>query len=170
MTYSKQLDSAFKRPFEPVKKPSDAAINVIKQSKDISEELKFALIGFSNSDQFSSFFPKHRTTCAQMIDKLMLCTIEELENIACFGRDHINPNLFYFALSIVIRNRPDLKEYLPPSVAECFPDRFLSAEVFQDAREQLNVVPAGSRVSKFKNFLTIENTIKKVNNIFNFII
>lgn len=110
-------------------------------------QLAFALTGLGQSDLFSPFFPLHRLICAKLIDFFIsIKTVDELVSVAQWGRDNINPNLFYYAFAAAIIHRNDTKDVLLPSPCELFPDKFFPAELFQHAVEELAVVPDGSRV------------------------
>lgn len=146
MVLAKNLKSIYGRPHDPVIQTKDATDD-INSSSDLSEELKFDLIGAQKSDQLSLFSPKHRHLAALLIDHFQkIKSADDLEKAAFKGRDEINPLLFYYAFTVALMNRKDTDDVLVYSFAEVFPERFCPAGVFQEAREQLNVMPQGSRV------------------------
>lgn len=74
-----------------------------------------------------------------------LSTIEELQAVAVYSRDRLNPFLFNYALSSAILNRPDTKDLSIPLFIETFPEKFIDSKVFAQIREEVSVVPDGSR-------------------------
>lgn len=96
---------------------------------------------------FSLFIPKHRTMAARLIDMfLQMRDTDDLQSIAVYCRDRINPYLFNYSLSVALLHRPDTKGVNLPSFVESFPDKFMDPKVFQKARETAVVVPTGSRM------------------------
>jgi hypothetical protein len=63
-----------------------------------------------------------------------------------YARDRINPYLFNYALSVAIMHRPDTKGMDIPLFIESFPDKFLDSRTFSKVREEVNIVPQGSRM------------------------
>lgn len=66
--------------------------------------------------------------------------------MSVYCRDRVNPQMFIYALSVAILHRPDTKDVPIPPLSEIFPDKYIDSAVFARAREEANVVPAGSRV------------------------
>lgn len=98
-------------------------------------------------DQFSIYIPAHRKIAARLINVFMSCeSVEVLESLAVFIRDHINPPLFTYTLSVTLLNRTDSQDFLLPSAIEMYPDKFLDGKAFRGVREELQAVPEGSRV------------------------
>lgn len=59
---------------------------------------------------FSLFIPKHQTIAGRMIDIFMDAkTISELQSVAAYSRDRVNPQLFVYAFSVALLHRPDTK-------------------------------------------------------------
>lgn len=130
------------RPQEP-KQPQELDEN----SPNYEIELAFAITGMDRSDLFSQFFPLHRQIASKLINYFIsIDSFDNLVKVANYGRDNINPNLFNYAFSMAILNRSESKNTLLLSPAEVFPDKFFSAPLFQEAIEELAVVPEGSRV------------------------
>lgn len=71
---------------------------------------------------------------------------EDLLSSACFCRDRLNPQLFNYCLSVAILHRPDTRGIGIPPLAESFPQHFLDASVFPQAREQASVMTTEQRV------------------------
>lgn len=112
--------------------------------------LAFSLAGLDRSDFFSPLFPLHRQIAARLIDYFInVDSVDKLLEVSSYGRDNINPNLFNYAFSVACLYRKDTSDLLLLSPAETFPDKFFPAEVFQQAIEELMVVPEGSRVITF---------------------
>ena len=76
-------------------------------------------------------------------------TYEDFLSICVYCRDRLNPNLFIYALSVAILHRPDTQNLPLPLLSEIFPDKYMGKEIFTKAREEVNVVDPGSRVSFF---------------------
>lgn len=110
----------------------------------------------AHDDLFSIFLPLHRRIASRLIDLLYHAeTIEKLQTFALYCRDRVNPALLNYALSLVLLHRKDTQTVLTPSLAEVFPDRFFESSVFQDAREQLEYVPEGSRVGISSHIIVV---------------
>lgn len=97
-------------------------------------------------ENFSLFIPLHRKLAARMIDIFMgVRSINDLQSVAAYARDRVNPQLFNYALSVAILHRPDTKNLDIPVFAGVFPDKFLDSRTFERAREEATIVPQGSR-------------------------
>ncbi|XP_054739473.1 phenoloxidase 2-like [Anastrepha obliqua] len=97
--------------------------------------------------QFSLFIPAHRRIAGRLIDIFMgVRSIEDLQSVAVYARDRLNPYLFNYALSVALLHRADTKGMDLPSFAQNFPDKFVDSRVFRQVREEATVVPEGSRM------------------------
>ncbi|XP_049317717.1 phenoloxidase 2-like [Bactrocera dorsalis] len=97
--------------------------------------------------QFSLFIPAHRRIAGRLIDIFMgVRSIDDLQSVAVYARDRVNPYLFNYALSVALLHRPDTKGLDLPSFAQNFPDKFVDSRVFRQVREEATVVPDGSRM------------------------
>lgn len=97
--------------------------------------------------QFSLFIPAHRRIAGRLIDIFMgLRSIDDLQSVAVFARDRVNPYLFNYSLSVALLHRPDTKDLDLPSFVQNFPDKFVDSRVFRQVREEATVVPVGSRM------------------------
>lgn len=74
-----------------------------------------------------------------------LKTLDELQTVAVYARDRLNPFLFNYALSVVILHREDTKNLNIPLFIESFPEKFIDASVFSRIREEAFLVPDGMR-------------------------
>lgn len=129
--------------------PKSNKMQEIALKKSSIPNLKFVLEVLKRADMFSLFMPMHRKIAVRLIEFFRkVKSLEDLQTYAVFARDHINPFLFSYTLSIALLNRTDTSDVMLPTAAELFPDRFLHSTVFQDAREELAVVPDDSRVTK----------------------
>lgn len=72
--------------------------------------------------------------------------MEDLKSVAVFSRDRLNPYLFNYALSVALLHRPDTRDLDVPSFMTSFPDKFVDGTVLQQAREEAEIIPDGSRV------------------------
>lgn len=73
-------------------------------------------------------------------------TYDDFLSVSVYCRDRVNPEMFVYALSVAILHRPDTKDLPIPPLSEIFPDKYIDSAIFARAREEANVVPAGSRV------------------------
>lgn len=73
-------------------------------------------------------------------------SIEDLQSVAVYARDRLNPLLFNYALSVAILHRPDTKDLSIPILSELFPEKYVDSRIFRQAREEATVVPDGSRM------------------------
>lgn len=143
MSFNKNVEKIMSRPNEP------SHVNGFEgeEIEDPHADLVLAEAGLSRSDQFSPLFPRHRVIAAKLIEYMIsLKSLDELEKVAIFGRDNINPNLFIYAFMVTVLNRSDTKDALILTLPEVFPDRFFPSAIFRGADEQLHAVPEGSRV------------------------
>lgn len=98
-------------------------------------------------EQFSIYIPLHREIACRLTELFMKCeTLSDLESLAVYCRDYINPILFNYALTLAILHRKDCQDFLIPSASELFPDKFVRGTAFRGLREELQAVPEGSRV------------------------
>ncbi|XP_023292337.2 phenoloxidase 2-like [Lucilia cuprina] len=104
-------------------------------------------MSLGRDEQFSLFIPKHRTIAGRLIDIFMgMRTIDDLLSMAAYARDRVNPYMFNYALSVTLLHRTDTKDLDLPSYAQNFPDKFVDSQVFRQVREEVTVVPEGSRM------------------------
>ncbi|XP_075170477.1 phenoloxidase 2-like [Haematobia irritans] len=104
-------------------------------------------MSLDREEQFSLFVPRHRRIAGRLIDIFMgMRSIEDLQSVAVYARDRVNPYLFNYALSVALLHRPDTKGLDLPSFAMNFPDKFVDSSVFRMVREEATVVPEGSRM------------------------
>ncbi|XP_017467197.1 PREDICTED: phenoloxidase 2-like [Rhagoletis zephyria] len=97
--------------------------------------------------QFSLFIPAHRRIAGRLIDIFMgVRSIDDLQSVAAYAHDRVNPYLFNYALSVALLHRQDTKGLDLPSFAQNFPDKFVDSRVFRQVREEATVVPEGSRM------------------------
>lgn len=77
-------------------------------------------------------------------------SVDDLQSLAVYARDRVNPYLFNYCLSVAILHRPDTQHLDIPTFIQSFPDKYVDSKVFTRAREEATIVPDGSRVSKEK--------------------
>lgn len=75
-----------------------------------------------------------------------LKSIEDLQTVAVYSRDRLNPILFNYALSVALLHRPDTKDLNLPLFAQSFPEKYVDSKVFREIREETSVVPDGQRM------------------------
>ncbi|XP_023313615.1 phenoloxidase subunit 1-like [Trichogramma pretiosum] len=98
------------------------------------------------NDGFSHLIPSHRRMAGRLVELFLgMRTVEDLMSLAAYCRDRLNLQLFYYALSVAIVHRRDMSDVSLPHHSEIFPDKYMDSSVFHRAREEANVVPAGSR-------------------------
>lgn len=97
-------------------------------------------------------------------------TIDDLQSVAAYARDRVNPQLFNYALSVALLHRPDTKNLDVPLFAGLFPDKFIDSRVFERAREEATIVPAGSRRPVSQKFTAVVFIAHKSSNFFQIII
>lgn len=104
-------------------------------------------MSLGRDEQFSLFIPKHRKIAGHLINIFMgLRSVDDLQSVATYARDRVNPYLFNYALSVALLHRPDTKGLDLPSFAQNFPEKFVDSKVFRQAREEAYVVQDGSRM------------------------
>ncbi|KAF2892247.1 hypothetical protein ILUMI_13924, partial [Ignelater luminosus] len=98
-------------------------------------------------ENFSLFIPKHRKLSGRLIGIFMgMRNVEELQSMALYARDRVNPYLFNYALSVALLHRKDTQNLDVPSLIESFPHKYVDSKIFTRAREEATVVPTGSRM------------------------
>lgn len=80
--------------------------------------------------------------------------VDDLQSMAVFARDRVNPYMFNYCLSVALLHRPDTKDVDIPSFIQSFPDKYVDSRVFTKAREESTIVPTGSRV-QFSAFIML---------------
>ncbi|KAK4878034.1 hypothetical protein RN001_010540 [Aquatica leii] len=104
------------------------------------------ILKLKRRDNFSLFIPAHRDISKQLIDIFMgMRDVDDLQSMAVYARDRVNPYLFNYALSVALLHRPDTQGLNLPSFMQSFPDKFIDTQVLNQAREEANIVPTGSR-------------------------
>lgn len=122
---------------------SSLRVNVKSGAKpDINQFTK----GLARDTPFSLWVPAHSKIAGRLVDLFMAQkTVDDLLSVAAYVRDRINPQLFNYALSVALLHRKDTKGIELPSFVETFPDKFVDPKVVSRAREDLSVLPQGSR-------------------------
>ncbi|XP_043275478.1 phenoloxidase 1-like [Venturia canescens] len=109
-------------------------------------DLSFPL-ELERDEQFSLFFPKHRRMAASLVNSLMdLKNFDELLSVATCSRDHLNQQMFFYALCVTLLHRHDTKDLQVPSLFEIYPASFFGSAVFPKLKEQAKIVSESSRV------------------------
>ncbi|XP_031639304.1 phenoloxidase 2-like, partial [Contarinia nasturtii] len=104
-------------------------------------------MSLDRKEQFSLFIPRHRSIAAHLINIFMgLRSIDDLQTVAVYARDRVNPILFNYALSVALLHRPDTKDLNLPLFVETFPEKYVDSKVFREIREEASVVPEGQRM------------------------
>ncbi|CAD7004662.1 unnamed protein product [Ceratitis capitata] len=97
--------------------------------------------------QFTLCIPAHRFMARRLIDIFMaMNTIDELQSVAAYAHDRVNPYLFNYALSVAVLHREDTKGVGLLSFVQSFPNKFIDRQVFRHLREECTIVPEGSRM------------------------
>lgn len=105
-------------------------------------------MSLGRNEQFSLFIPRHRQIAGRLIDIFMgVQSIDDLQSVAVFSHDRLNPYLFNYCLSVALLHRPDTRALNLPSFAQHFPDKFVDSQVFRQMREEATVVSEGSRMA-----------------------
>ncbi|XP_049822108.1 phenoloxidase 1-like [Aethina tumida] len=104
------------------------------------------ILDLDRHENFTLFIPKHRIIAGRLIDLFLgMKSIADLQSLAVYTRDRVNPYLFNYALSVALLHRPDTQDLDVPSFITSFPDKYFDSKVFNRAREEAEVVPEGSR-------------------------
>lgn len=85
--------------------------------------------------------------------------IDDLQAMAVYARDRVNPYLFNYALSVALLHRPDTQDLDLPSFLQSFPDKFIDSKAFTPIREAASILPDGARVRtaclRFSSFVLL---------------
>ncbi|XP_068145500.1 phenoloxidase 2 [Drosophila tropicalis] len=104
-------------------------------------------MSLGRNENFSLFIPRHRRIAGRLIDIFMnMRSVEDLQSVAVYARDRVNPVLFNYALSVALLHRPDTQNLDLPAFSQMFPERFVDSQVFRQLREESFVVSSGSRM------------------------
>ncbi|KAI7815440.1 phenoloxidase [Rhyzopertha dominica] len=105
------------------------------------------ILDLGRHENFSLFIPKHRRMAGRLISIFLgMRSIEDLQSMAVYARDRVNPYLFNYALSVALLHRPDTQDLDVPSFLQSFPDKFIDSKVFTPAREAATILPDGNRM------------------------
>ena len=114
--------------------------------KNISPPDLRIVMQLGREETFSPIIPKHRKIASRLIDIFMRApSIDDLQSIAIYARDRVNPQLFNYALSVAMLHRPDTRDLDLPLFSAVFPEKFIDSSVFEKAREESTIIPEGSR-------------------------
>lgn len=98
-------------------------------------------------ENFSLFIPKHSRIAGKLITLFVQAKdVNELQSLAAYCRDRVNPYLFNYALHVALLHRPDTKDLDVPSFVHYFPSKFVDSRAFNKAREELTTLPENARV------------------------
>ena len=119
----------------------DSSPHVTIEAQDNIDVTQFT-DGLSRDSPFSLWIPRHSEIAGKLIDFLMAKkTVDNLLSAAAYVRDRINPQLFNYALSVVMLHRKDTKGVKIPTFVETFPDKFIDSRISREALELVSVVP-----------------------------
>jgi Hemocyanin, all-alpha domain len=105
-----------------------------------------AVSAFPRTDNFTLLQKNHREIASQMVEIFMSARdVEELLSYACFARDRINSQLFFYALSVAILHRSDTKNMNIPHFAEIFPCKFANSDTLSIAMRNIFSAPEDMR-------------------------
>nr|Q8I6K1.1 RecName: Full=Phenoloxidase 1; AltName: Full=Prophenoloxidase-I; Flags: Precursor [Holotrichia diomphalia]BAC15603.1 prophenoloxidase-II [Holotrichia diomphalia] len=115
--------------------------------KKISPPPLGEILDLPRQANFSLFIPKHRKIAGRLINIFLgMKDTDDLQSMAIFARERVNPYLFNYCFSVAILHRPDTQDLDIPSFIQTFPDKYLDSQVFSRAREEATLVPEGQRV------------------------
>lgn len=118
------------------------------------------VLNLGRHENFSLFIPKHRAIAGRLINIFMgMRNVDELQSMAVYARDRVNPYLFNYALSVALLHRTDTRDVDVPSFVQSFPDKFVDSKVFTKGREEATIVPTGSRVKISQLFFFITHLL-----------
>ncbi|XP_034477320.1 phenoloxidase 2 [Drosophila innubila] len=91
--------------------------------------------------QFSLFNSLHREIASQLIQLYMDApNLQQFVSLCAYTKDRLNPVLFQYSYAVAIAHRPDTRTVPIPNISQVFPGNFVEPSVFQDARQQANVI------------------------------
>ncbi|KAK5640166.1 hypothetical protein RI129_010977 [Pyrocoelia pectoralis] len=104
------------------------------------------ILQLKRDENFSLFFPKHNRIATELTTLFLRAkNLDEFQSLAAYTRDRVNPYLFNYCLCVAILHRKDTRDMDIPPLMETFPDKYVDSQVFAKAREEVNIVPEGSR-------------------------
>ncbi|KAM7343703.1 phenoloxidase 2-like [Cochliomyia hominivorax] len=104
-------------------------------------------MSLDREEQFSLFIPRHRRIAGRLIDIFIgMRTVDDLQSVAVYVRDRVNPFLYNYSLSVALLHRPDTKNLDLPSLVQTFPEKYVDSKVFRQIREEATVVSEGNRM------------------------
>lgn len=72
--------------------------------------------------------------------------VDQFFSACVYARERVNPHLFVYAASVAILHRNDTRHIALPPNCEVLPELYVEGGVFARAREEVGIVPSGSRV------------------------
>ncbi|XP_043275465.1 phenoloxidase 2-like [Venturia canescens] len=121
--------------------------NSVVRVKNISLPDLSIPMRLDRNESFTLFSEHHREMAADLINTFMgMRTFDDFLAVAASSRDHLNPQLFFYALSVAILHRKDTRNIPIPPLHGVFPERFFERSIFPKIQEQSNIMPAGSRI------------------------
>lgn len=72
--------------------------------------------------------------------------VDQFLSACVYCRERVNPFVFVYAASVAILHRNDTRNVPLPAHVEVFPELYIDSGVITRAREEVGVIPAGSRV------------------------
>lgn len=104
------------------------------------------ILDIPRDSNFSLFITKHRRVAGKLTAIFLgMRNVDDLLSVAVYAREHVNPYLFNYSLSVAILHRKDTQDLDVPSFIQSFPDKYVDAQVFTKAREAATIIPDGSR-------------------------
>jgi len=98
-------------------------------------------MSLGRAEQFSVFLKSHTEMAGHLIEVFVnMPTVDELQSVAVYARDRVNPVMFNYALSVALLHRPDTKDLNLPAFSQVFPDRFIDSQMFRHMREESFVI------------------------------
>ncbi|XP_071448698.1 phenoloxidase 2-like [Hetaerina americana] len=117
----------------------DVNVRVPVKQLDTYPDLSFPM-QLGRRANFCLFLPYHRDMATRLIEIFMQpASFEDMQAVAVYARDRVNPFMYVYALSVALLHRPDTRGIQLPPLNEIFPAKFVDGGVFDMAREQSNV-------------------------------
>lgn len=75
-----------------------------------------------------------------------MSNIDQFFSACVYARERVNPHMFVYAASVALLHRNDTRHIPIPPNCEVLPELYVDGSIFARAKEEVGVIPSGSRV------------------------
>lgn len=75
-----------------------------------------------------------------------MSNVDQFFSACVYARERVNPHMFVYAASVALLHRNDTRHIQIPPNCEVLPELYVDGSIFARAKEEVGVIPSGSRV------------------------